>query len=148
MHYLGFGVFMVIVASWKQRRKPAPYHQPAGDGPTPGYTHMHTLSHCLLLLLNSCTRFFSRLPKQLPVFPFGERKWRTGAMTEAVRRGCRPATVGFLPRWCKKTRARNGFIWCQCDRSFLSRGERMENNRSLEIPSKFVFWYIYYMFQW
>lgn len=100
MHYLGFEVFMVVVVSWKQRRKAVPYHPSWKWANTWIHLYIHTitLSHRVLLILNSCTRFFSKLTKQLPVFPFGGRKWKTGAMTEAVGSGCRPAAVGFLPR--------------------------------------------------
>lgn len=140
----------MIVASWKQRRKQVPYRQPAGDGPAPGYTPTHTLSHSPTVSFFSILAqdFFFRAPWTAACLPFWRGKWKTGAMSEAAGSGCRPVAVGFLPRWCKKTGARNGFIWCQSDRSLLSRRERMENKGLLETSCELVFLYIYYMFQW
>lgn len=74
--YLGF-CFYGYFAAWKQRRKPVPCCQPAGDGPKPGDTH--TLSHCLVLLLNSWQDFSQSFLRHLSDFPFGEEGMEDGS---------------------------------------------------------------------
>lgn len=77
----------MIVASWKQRRKQVPYRQPAGDGPAPGYTPTHTLSHSPTVSFFSILAqdFFFRAPWTAACLPF----WREEMENRSHEQGCR-----------------------------------------------------------
>lgn len=92
--YLGF-CFYGYFAAWKQRRKPAPCCQPAGDGPKPGDTHM--LSHCLVLLLNSWQDFSQSFLRHLSGFPFGEEEMEDGSHGRGHRQWLRAGRSTRLP---------------------------------------------------